>query len=33
MDNKLNFHSGVSIFDLDVFYGKNNVLKNISIVF
>ena len=32
MDNKLKFQSsGVSIKDVDVFYGKNHVIKNISI--
>ncbi len=31
MDNKLNFQTGVSIKDVDVFYGKNHVIKNISI--
>ena len=32
MDNKLKFQSsGVSIKDADVFYGKNHVIKNISI--
>ena len=32
MDDKLKFQSsGVSIKDVDVFYGKNHVIKNISI--
>ena len=32
MDNKLKFQSsGVSIKDVDVFYGRNHVIKNISI--
>ena len=32
MDNKLKFQSsGVSIKDADVYYGKNHVIKNISI--